>query len=138
MSGSTRAAEPGSGAAEIAAEPQSLLPNLPPLLTAVQGRVCRRGGIFQNENIVYKNDPLMFNQKIVLMQGFLTKIKVAASDLQIQVQVMTIGKELGPLEGTAMIFLKKGRSSDMIPDDRTFPDLFSAVQKLGLQGTGGA
>lgn len=80
----------------------------------------------------------MFNQKIVLMQGFLTKIKVAASDLQIHVQVMTIGKELGPLEGTAMIFLKEGRSSDVIPDDRSFPDLCSAVQKLGLQGTGGA
>lgn len=72
MSGSTRAAEPGSGAAEIAAEPQSPLPNLPPLLTEVWGQVCGIGGIFQNENIVYKNDPLIFNQKVVLMQGFLT------------------------------------------------------------------
>lgn len=33
MSGSTRAAQPGTGTAEIAAEPQSPLPNLPPLLT---------------------------------------------------------------------------------------------------------
>lgn len=33
MSGSTRTAQPGTGAAEIAAEPQSPLPNLPPLLT---------------------------------------------------------------------------------------------------------
>lgn len=138
MSGSTRAAEPGSGAAEIAAEPQSPLPNLPPLVTEVQGQVCGVGGIFQNENIVYKNDPLIFNQKVVFVQGFSTKIEVAADTLQIRVQVKTIGKAVGPLEGTAMIFLKEGRSSDVIPDDRTFPDLCTAVQKLGLQGTGGA
>ena len=70
MSGSTRAAEPGTSAAEIAAEPQSPLPNLPPLLTEVQGQVCRIGGIFQNENIVYKIDPLIFNQKVLLMWFF--------------------------------------------------------------------
>lgn len=99
MSGSTRAAEPGSGAAEIAAEPQSPLPNLPPLLTEVQGKVCGVGGIFQNENIVYRNDPLIFNQKVVLVQGFLTKIEVAANNLQIRVQVKTIEKVLGPLRG---------------------------------------
>lgn len=57
MSGSTRAAEPGSGAAEIAAEPQSPLPNLPLLLTELQGQVCGIGEIFQNENIVYKIIP---------------------------------------------------------------------------------
>lgn len=72
------------------------------------------------------------------MQGFLTKIEVAANNLQIHVQVKTVGKVLGPLEQTAMIFLKEGRSSDVIPDDRTFPDLCTAVQTLGLQGTGGA
>lgn len=57
MSGSTRAAEPGSGATEIAAEPQSPLPNLPLLLTELQGQVCGIGEIFQNENIVYKIIP---------------------------------------------------------------------------------
>lgn len=67
MNGSTRAAEPGTDAAEIAVEPQSPLPNLPPLLTEVQGQVCGIGGIFQNENIVYKNDALIFNQKVWLM-----------------------------------------------------------------------
>lgn len=71
------------------------------------------------------------------MQGFLTKIEVAANNLQIHVQVKTVGKVLGPLEQTTMIFLKEGRSSDVIPDDRTFPDLCTAVQTLGLQGTGG-
>lgn len=41
MSGSTRAAEPGSGAAEIAAEPQSPLPNPPSLLAEVRGSSLR-------------------------------------------------------------------------------------------------
>lgn len=86
MSGSAHAAEPGTGAAEIAVEPQSPLPNLPPLLTEVQGQVCGIGGIFQNENIVYKNDPLIFHQKVLLMWSFLTKTKVAAYNLQIYVQ----------------------------------------------------
>lgn len=136
MSGSTRAAEPGTGAAEIAAEPQSALPNLPPLLTEVQGQVCGIGGIFQNENIVYKNDPLIFNQKVLLMCFFLTETKVAANNLQIHVQVKTIGKVLVPLEGTATMFLKEGRSSDVVPDDITFPGLCTAVPKLGSRGTG--
>lgn len=72
MSGSTRAAEPGTSAAEIAAEPQSPLPNLPPLLTEAQGQVCGIDGIFRNENLVYKNDPLIFNQKALLMCFFIT------------------------------------------------------------------
>jgi len=92
MSGSTRAAEPGTGAAEIAAEPQSPLPNLPPLLTEVQGQVCRIGGIFQTKNTVYKTDPLMFNQNGFLMWAFLMKTKVIANNLQIYVQVKQQGK----------------------------------------------
>lgn len=46
MSGSSRAAETGTGAAEILVEPQTQLPNLPPLLTEVWGQVCGIGGIF--------------------------------------------------------------------------------------------
>lgn len=138
MSGSTRAAEAGTGAAEIAAEPQSPLPNLPPLLTEVQGQVCGIGGIFQNENIVYKNDPLIFNQKVLLMWVFLTKTKVAANNLQIYVQVRKIGKVMVPLEGTAVMFSEAGRSSDAIPDDRAFPGTCTAVQKRGSQASGRA
>lgn len=56
MSGSSRAAETGIGAAEILVEPQPWLPNLPPLLTEVRGQIC---GIFLNENFTYKNDLLI-------------------------------------------------------------------------------
>jgi len=59
MSGSSRAAETGTGAAEILVEPQTQLPNLPPLLTEVWGQVCGIGGIFWNENFTYKNDLLI-------------------------------------------------------------------------------
>lgn len=65
MSGSTHTAETGTGAAEILVEPQPWLPNLPPLLTEVRGQVCGIGGIFQNENIVYKSNPLILNQKLL-------------------------------------------------------------------------
>lgn len=59
MSGSSRAAETGTGAAEILVEPQPWLPNLPPLLTEVQGQICGIGGIFLNENFTYRNDLLI-------------------------------------------------------------------------------
>lgn len=53
-------------------------------------------------------------------------------------QIKTIGEVLVPLESTAVMFLKEGKSSGMITDARTSPDVCTAVPKLGSQGTGRA
>lgn len=58
---------------------------------------------------------------------------MTANNLQMYVQVKTIGKVLVPLEGTTMIFSKVGKSSDVIPDDRTFPGLCTTVPELSSQ-----
>lgn len=131
MSGSTRAAEPGTGATEIAAEPQSPLPNLPPLLTEVQGQVCGVGGIFQNENTVYKDDLLIFNEKVLL--GWVFKLK--PKSLQIICRYtcrLKSGESYGTFGEDSYVVLKGRKGSD----GRAFPGLHTAVQKLGSQGTG--